>query len=163
MENYYAITKHQANKIGRIDYDNGKRFDPFVGEQTSGFYIINEVIYNEIKTRPEFEGVSFDNTKLTSDINLRTFQKDEKMITNADWKNLSQAFFYSTLMPKAMQYATPNAYSTFLKVLTDGENNYASENAFLMTFNMLGVTWTPIEKAEINGILTANNFTIQVA
>lgn len=163
MENYYIITKHQAKQLGRIDYAKGKRFDPFVGEQTNGFYVVSEELYNEIKTRPEFENVSFANTKKTNTLNLRTNNINTKMATNADWKNLSQDFFYSSLLPKAMQNATPNAYSTFLKVLTDGENNYASENAFLATFGMLGVTWTTAEKAEINTILTNNNFTVQVS
>lgn len=163
MENYYIITKHQAKKIGRIDYAKGKRFDPFVGEQTNGFYLVSEQLYEAIKTRPEFENVSFTNTKKTSNINLRTHNINTKMITNADWKELSQAFFYSSLMTKVLTQANPNAYSTFLKVLTDGENNYASENAFLAMFNAMGITWTTAEKAEINAILTANNFTIQIS
>ena len=42
-------------------------------------------------------------------------------------------------MTKILSSANPNGYSTMLKVLTDGENNYASEAA-LQVFGMLGIS-----------------------
>lgn len=79
-----------------------------------------------------------------------------------NWKGLSQGLFYSPLYPKTLIEASPNAFSTLLKVLTDGENGYASENAFLMVFNLLNVEYTQQEKDQINEILSTNNFTITV-
>lgn len=158
MSNFYHITKKQARDLGVINYAPGYAFDPFVGETKNGFYLVDEQMLNH---------VTIDTTKSKKQskeqIELRTLNLNEKMITNTDWKNLSQEFFYSSLMPKVLSSANSNGYATMLKVLTDGENNYASENAFLAAFNMMGVTWTTQEKAEINNILTANNFTIQVA
>jgi hypothetical protein len=161
MSKFYQITKKQAKDIGVINYANGHAFDPFVGETVNGFYLVEEQVYNLVKDLCDIN-VSRSKISERQNITLRTINLNQKMITNTDWKNLSQAFFYSTLMPKALQYASPNAYSTFLKVLTDGENNYASENAFLQMFNAMGITWTSAEKAEINAILTENNFTIQI-
>lgn len=158
MSNFYHITKKQANDIGVVQLSKGFAFDPRVGEQTNGFYLVEESVYEQIKNTVPLN-VTY--SKLSNQINLRQINIMAN-ITNSDWKNLSQDFFYSTLMPKVMANATPNAYSTFLKVLTDGENNYASENAFLSTFNMLGVTWTTQEKAQINQILSNNNFTVVI-
>jgi hypothetical protein len=79
-----------------------------------------------------------------------------------NWKGLSQDLFYSPLFQKAMMLANPNAYSTLLKVLTDGENNYASQNAFLQAFTWMGVEFTTEEKSELNNILSNNGFTITV-
>ena len=163
MENFYYITKKQARDLGKITYGKNQVFDPFCGETSQGFYLISETMYNVIKSLPQAASINWSLSKFTSKENLQLRQLNmANNITNSDWKELSQAFFYSTLMSKALSSASPNAYSTFLKVLTDGENNYASENAFLAMFNALGITWTAAEKTEINTILTANNFTIQV-
>ena len=164
MENFYYITKKQARDLGRIEYGNNQTFDPFCGETLSGFYLISETMYNVIKDLPQAANIDWSLSKFTSKENLQLRQLNmPNNITNSDWKELSQAFFYSSLMSKAIQNASPNAYSTFLKVLTDGENNYASENAFLAMFNAMGITWTTAEKAEINTILTNNNFTVQIS
>jgi hypothetical protein len=58
--------------------------------------------------------------------------------------------------------ANPNAYSTLLKVLTDGENNFASQNAFLQAFTWMGVEFTIEEKVILNEILSNNGFTIKL-
>jgi hypothetical protein len=79
-----------------------------------------------------------------------------------NWKGLSQELFYSPLFQKAMMLANPNAYSTLLKVLTDGENNTASEGAFLQAFTWMGVPFTAEEKGVLNEILSNNGFTITV-
>jgi len=156
MENYYEITKKQARDIGKVMISDYQGFDPMAGEAANGFNLVSEQYAKYIDT-------SKTKLKPKNQIELKTSNINTKMITNTDWKNLSQDFFYSSLMSKVLTNANPNGYSTFLKVLTDGENNYASENAFLSTFNMLGITWTPTEKAEINTILTNNNFTVQVS
>jgi hypothetical protein len=155
MENYYEITKKQARDIGKVMISDYQGFDPMAGETANGFNLVSEQYAQYIDT-------SKTRLKPKNQIQLRTSNINTKMITNTDWKNLSQAFFYSSLMPKVLSSANSNGYATMLKVLTDGENNYASENAFLAAFNMMGVSWTTLEKAEINAILTANNFTIQV-
>lgn len=91
---------------------------------------------------------------------MNTIQHEESSELN--WKGLSQDLFYSPLFQKAMMFANPNAYSTLLKVLTDGENNFASQNAFLQAFNWMGVDFTTEEKVILNQILSTNGFTITI-
>lgn len=153
------ITKKQARDIGYIQTGEWEAFDPFVGETINGMYTVTDEMYSVVSGNTAIDWTK----KRKETINLRT-KTLGKMVTNNDWKNLSQAFFYdSGLMTKILSSANPNGYSTMLKVLTDGENNYASENAFLLVFSMLGISWTTQEKATINSILTANNFTIQIS
>lgn len=87
----------------------------------------------------------------------------EPQIHPLNWKGLRINLFYSPLFLKALTEANTNAYSTLLKVITDGEISEASENTFLYIFNMLGMTFSTAEKAELNGYLQANNFTIRIA
>lgn len=158
MSNFYHITKKQAKDIGVVQLSKGFAFDPNVGETTMGFYLVEESVYNQVK---DTVSIDVSRSKLSNQISLR--QVNMASLTNSDWKNLSQDFFYnSTIMTKILSSANPNGYSTMLKVLTDGENNYASEAAFLQVFGMLGISWTQAEKDIINGILTDNNFTIQI-
>lgn len=78
------------------------------------------------------------------------------------WKELKLALFSSPLYLRAITEANPNAYSTLLKLMTDGENGDASEQTFLVILNMLGMTFSDLEKAELNGYFEANNFTIRL-
>ena len=79
-----------------------------------------------------------------------------------NWKGLRINLFHSPLFLRALTEANQNVYSTLLKVITDGEISEASENTFLYIFNMLEMTFSSVEKEELNGYLTANNFTIRI-
>jgi len=79
-----------------------------------------------------------------------------------NWKGLRLNLYNSPLFIRAITEANPNAYSTLLKVITDGEIDNAFEETFLAIFNMLGMTFSAEEKTELNGYLEANNFTIRI-
>ena len=79
-----------------------------------------------------------------------------------NWKNFKEELFKSQVFFKALQLGSPNVYTTLLKVITDGETNYAKEENFILLFNMLGIEWTQEEKDFINQTLSSNNFTVQV-
>jgi hypothetical protein len=78
------------------------------------------------------------------------------------WKELKMSLFASPLFQRAIVQANPNAYSTLLKVLSDGENGDGNEANLLLMINMLGMTFSAQEKAELNGYFEANNFTIRL-
>jgi hypothetical protein len=78
------------------------------------------------------------------------------------WKELKMALFGSPLFQRAIVQANPNAYSTLLKVLSDGENGDGNEGNLHMMINMLGMTFSQAEKAELNGYFEINNFTIRL-
>lgn len=78
------------------------------------------------------------------------------------WKELKTLMFNSPLFQRAIAQANPNAYSTLLKVISDGEAGDGSEQNLLMMINMLGMTFSAAEKAELNGYFETNNFTIRL-
>ena len=84
------------------------------------------------------------------------------IIQPPNWKNFKEELFKSQVFYKAIQQGNPNVYTTLLKVITDGETNYAKEENFILLFNMLGIEWTQVEKDFINQTLINNNFTVQV-
>ena len=59
MEKYYKITKDQANLLTRFSYAPNQDFDPFVGEQVDGSYLVSEKVYELLKNREEFQKVDF--------------------------------------------------------------------------------------------------------
>ena len=77
-----------------------------------------------------------------------------------NWAGLTQSLWASPLFKKAVAFGNPNGYATMLKVLTDGENTTASENAFKIAFSLMGLSLTASELTELNTILSSNNFTI---
>lgn len=97
-----------------------------------------------------------------SDEMIEVSRETIEVVEALNWKGLQQDLFYSPLLQKAMILANPNAYSTFLKVLYDGENNYASEIDFLQAFALIGVEFTEEEKSSLNKILSNNCFSIRV-
>lgn len=56
---YYTITKAQADLLTRFEYEPGKIFDPYVAEQEDGTYLVDEVMYNVLKTHTNFTKVNF--------------------------------------------------------------------------------------------------------
>lgn len=62
MSDFYKITKAQAEVIGRFVYQEASEFDPFVGEQIDGTYLIEASLYERLKDRPEMKKVDFTKT-----------------------------------------------------------------------------------------------------
>lgn len=59
MENFYKISKAQADLLGRFEYATNQAFDPYCSEQKDGNYLVSEQIYILLKTRMEFQKIDF--------------------------------------------------------------------------------------------------------
>jgi len=59
MENYYKITKEQANLITYFEYAKNEAIDPFAGEQKDGTYLISESMYKLLKQNDNIKKVDF--------------------------------------------------------------------------------------------------------
>ena len=70
MENFYKITKGEAELIGVILYEENKEFNPFVGEQTDGTFLISEKMYELLKNTEQFQRVNFSEKQKISSVNL---------------------------------------------------------------------------------------------
>lgn len=102
-----------------------------------------------------------------SDYNVQTF---EELVSTyglsitknlPNWTQLKHELLETTIFQKALKYGNGNAYATILKVITDGETTWASENLFRSMFLALGITLTEGETALFNQILERNQFTIR--
>ena len=78
-----------------------------------------------------------------------------------NWTQLKHELLETTIFQKALKYGNGNAYATILKVITDGETTWASENLFKSMFLALDITLTETETALLNQILERNQFTIR--
>ena len=78
-----------------------------------------------------------------------------------NWLTFKETLFKSALFFRALTEANPNAYSTLLKIIQDGENNVGNENNFQYVFNLLGLKLTEEETIYLNSTLESNNFTIR--
>lgn len=72
MENYYKITKAQADLIGKFNYSSFEAIDPFVGEQQDGTYLVSEKVYTLLEERPEIKKVDFTKCEKISQAQLNT-------------------------------------------------------------------------------------------
>jgi hypothetical protein len=67
MENFYKISKTDANKVGRFEYDNGCMFDPFCSEQVDGTYLVSESMVNLLVNNEKMQKVDWSKlTKINS-------------------------------------------------------------------------------------------------
>lgn len=76
---FYKITKEQAQLIGKFEYEKWQMFDPFVGEQKDGTYLVDEKMYQLLKERSEFKKLDFTKqafiTKQSVDLKPATLTK----------------------------------------------------------------------------------------
>src|SRR5688500_11380393 len=79
-----------------------------------------------------------------------------------NWTALKKALWKDEqLIGKALLTGSGAAMAFLVKVITDGETGIGTdEGDFLRAFTMLGVAWTPDEKATINQHLKDNSFSI---
>jgi hypothetical protein len=67
MESFFKISKTDANKIGRFEYENGCMFDPFCSEQVDGTYLVSVVLVSELADNENIKKVDFSKlTKINS-------------------------------------------------------------------------------------------------
>lgn len=76
METFYKITKEQASIIGVINYAIGKQFNPFVGLQKDGTYLVSSEMYKLLKTRAAIKRVDFTKLEIidTTKLNPETIE-----------------------------------------------------------------------------------------
>jgi hypothetical protein len=105
-------------------------------------------------TGGEFDGlVEFYNGKV---------REGYRNVDAPDWLGLEQTLAYTALFQKAIATAHPNMFTVLTTTLQNGKRGEASENFLMFALTNLGITWTIEEKAELNGYLEANNFTIRL-
>lgn len=63
MEKFYKITKEQAALIGKFEYAPGYRFDPFVGEQKSGEFLVDEKMLTILKGHSQIKKIDFNKSQ----------------------------------------------------------------------------------------------------
>jgi len=56
---FYKITKAQAELIGKFDFGKNQKFDPFVGEQKDGSFLVSEKMYTMLKEHGALKKVDF--------------------------------------------------------------------------------------------------------
>lgn len=79
MENFYKITKAEAEIISYFEYATNQAVDPFAGEQKDGSYIISEIVYQLLKDHPKFKQIDFSNKQKVGQDKLQP--KEEPLIT----------------------------------------------------------------------------------
>ena len=72
MENFYKITKAQAELIGQFEYAPNQMINPFVGEQVDGCYLVSEKCYELLKDHEKIKQVDFAKCEKLSEDNLNT-------------------------------------------------------------------------------------------
>lgn len=72
MENFYIISSAQAAIIGKFMYGENKQFDPFVGEQIDGNFIISETMCSLLKDTEQFKRIDFSSLTLIPQNELQT-------------------------------------------------------------------------------------------
>ena len=74
MENYYKITKAEADLLGRFEYEKNHAFDPYCSEQKDGTYLVSEKMYLILKDNDKFKLVNIKSKEKISDL-----EKDDKV------------------------------------------------------------------------------------
>lgn len=64
MENFYKISKIDANKVGRFEYDNGCMFDSFCSEQVDGTYLVSVYLVSELSDNENIKKVDFSKLEI---------------------------------------------------------------------------------------------------
>jgi hypothetical protein len=71
MENYYKITKAEADLLGRFEYAPNMAFDPYCSEQKDGTYIVSETMYLILKNNDKFKTVNFESKTKVNDTKVK--------------------------------------------------------------------------------------------
>lgn len=67
-ENYYKITKEDADILGRFEYAPNHLFDPYCSEQKDGTYLVSEKMYQILKENQKIVDLNIkDKSKVTDE------------------------------------------------------------------------------------------------
>lgn len=75
MGNFYKISKIDANKVGKFEYENGQMFYPFCSEQVDGTYLVSVDLVNLLVNNENIQKIDW--TKLTV---INSFQINTKQV-----------------------------------------------------------------------------------
>lgn len=82
---FYKITKEQAELIGKFDFGKNQKFDPFVGEQKDGSFLVSEKMYTLLKEHGALKKVDFKNkttvTKQSLDFEIKTAEVKQSFVS----------------------------------------------------------------------------------
>ena len=74
MESFYKISKTDANKVGKFEYDNGCIFDPFCSEQVDGAYLVSVDMVNLLVNNENILKVDWTNLTVIDSAQINTKQ-----------------------------------------------------------------------------------------
>ncbi len=86
----------------------------------------------------------------------------EEGVKIANWKAFKENLFNTPIFLKLISEANPNAYTTLIKIIQDGEDGKGKEDNFTFMFKLLNVNWNDSEIKLINEALNINGFSISV-
>jgi hypothetical protein len=81
MENFYKITKAEADLLGRFEYAPNMAFDPYCSEQKDGTYIVSETMYLILKNNDKFKSIAFEGKTKVDETKVKTDVKVVDIIT----------------------------------------------------------------------------------
>ena len=59
MYTYYKITTEEAQSIGKFSINNIEAFDPFVGKQKDGTFLVRSDVYEKVKLMNQIKDINF--------------------------------------------------------------------------------------------------------
>jgi len=72
VENFYKITKAQAETLGKFIYSPGEGFDPFCNEQKDGMFLVSEKMYLKLKELSQIKKIDFTKLSLIEKTSINT-------------------------------------------------------------------------------------------
>ncbi len=76
---YCEITPEEANVIGRFEYKPNHLFDPFVGKQVSGNYLVSKGMYELLEKTEQFKKIDWTE-KQFKEVKELSFEKTDLLI-----------------------------------------------------------------------------------
>jgi hypothetical protein len=74
MENYYKISKTDANKVGKFEFGNGEMFDPFCSEQVDGTYLVSVDLVERLSENENIQKVDWKQLTIINQSQINTKQ-----------------------------------------------------------------------------------------
>lgn len=110
----------------------------------------------------ELQGDGRDSWKCTDTVTGEVYMVYERPL---NWRGLTEGLYASNIFMLVLMgqvSVSSIAYSTLIKMLTDGEAGNCSQEKLLSILQVLSGSFSQEQKDEINTILTNNLFTIQL-
>jgi len=74
MESFYKISKIDATKIWKFEYDKNKVFDLFCAEQTDNTYLISVTLVESLKDNENIKKIDWDKLIVIYETEINTKQ-----------------------------------------------------------------------------------------